>query len=209
MVQISRNYTPSCVLFVTQIFLMNSSVKNEFYFIHRKFVVLPPVKKDSLISILFLLIALMIYLIWRSESIVLNHLVGSIFSNNDFNDWRETISTRLPLNDLIIYSLPGGLWVFVSTVAFKDFYVLLKKLTFNLMFLPITISVVIELSQLLHLSNGTFDGWDILISLVFWVAALIICPPTEIKEEFFKSEQTSKKIWAIISLLILSLAHQI
>lgn len=167
------------------------------------------VKKESLFSSVFLLIALMIYLIWRSEAVLLNHLVGSIFSPQGFRDWRETISSRIPLNELIIYSLPGGLWVFVATIALKDFFIVLKKYTLNLMFLPLTIAIGLEFSQLLHLSNGTFDGWDILISLVFWVAALIICPPTEIKEDFFKSQQTSKKIWAIISLLILSLAHQL
>jgi hypothetical protein len=38
---------------------------------------------------------------------------------------------------------------------------------------------------------------------------LLVCPATEIKEEFFKSEQSSKKIWAIFTILILYLAHQI
>jgi hypothetical protein len=180
-----------------------------FCCLSRKFVILFPVKKELLVSSIFLLIALMIYLIWRSESILLNHLVGSVFSPQGFRDWRETISSRLPLNELIIYSLPGGLWVFVSTVALKDFFIVLKKYTLNLMFLPLTIAIGLEFSQLFHFSNGTFDGCDILLAIIFWVASLVICPPTEMKEEFFKSEHTSKKTWAIFSLLILSLAHQI
>ncbi len=166
-------------------------------------------KKESVISSVFLLIALMIYLIWRSESVLVNFLMGSLFSPEDFRDWRATISSRLPLNDLIIYSLPGGLWVFVSTVAFKDFFVVIRKNIINLMFLPLVIAIVLEVTQLIHLTNGVFDGWDVLLELIFWVASLLVCPATEIKEDFLKSEQSSKKIWAIFSLLILYLAHQI
>lgn len=151
----------------------------------------------------------MIYLIWRSESVLVNFLMGSLFSPEDFRDWRATISSRLPLNDLIIYSLPGGLWVFVSTVAFKDFFVIIRKNIINLMFLPLVIAIVLEVTQLIHLTNGVFDGWDVLLELIFWVASLLVCPATEIKEDFLKSEQSSKKIWAIFSLLILYLAHQI
>ncbi len=151
----------------------------------------------------------MIYLIWRSESVLVNFLMGSLFSPEDFRDWRATISSRLPLNDLIIYSLPGGLWVFVSTVAFKDFFVVIRKNIINLMFLPLVIAIVLEVTQLIHLTNGVFDGWDVLLELIFWVASLLVCPATEIKEDFLKSEQSSKKIWAIFSLLILYLAHQI
>ncbi len=166
-------------------------------------------KKESVISSVFLLIALMIYLIWRSESVLVNFLMGSLFSPEDFRDWRATISSRLPLNDLIIYSLPGGLWVFVSTVAFKDFFVVIRKNIINLMFLPLVMAIVLEVTQLIHLTNGVFDGWDVLLELIFWVASLLVCPATEIKEDFLKSEQSSKKIWAIFSLLILYLAHQI
>ncbi len=151
----------------------------------------------------------MIYLIWRSESVLVNFLMGSLFSPEDFRDWRATISSRLPLNDLIIYSLPGGLWVFVSTVAFKDFFVVIRKNIINLMFLPLVMAIVLEVTQLIHLTNGVFDGWDVLLELIFWVASLLVCPATEIKEDFLKSEQSSKKIWAIFSLLILYLAHQI
>ncbi len=166
-------------------------------------------KKESVISSVFLLIALMIYLIWRSESVLVNFLMGSLFSPEDFRDWRATISSRLPLNDFIIYSLPGGLWVFVSTVAFKDFFVVIRKNIINLMFLPLVMAIVLEVTQLIHLTNGVFDGWDVLLELIFWVASLLVCPATEIKEDFLKSEQSSKKIWAIFSLLILYLAHQI
>ncbi len=151
----------------------------------------------------------MIYLIWRSESVLVNFLMGSLFSPEDFRDWRATISSRLPLNDFIIYSLPGGLWVFVSTAAFKDFFVVIRKNIINLMFLPLVIAIVLEVTQLIHLTNGVFDGWDVLLELIFWVASLLVCPATEIKEDFLKSEQSSKKIWAIFSLLILYLAHQI
>jgi hypothetical protein len=77
------------------------------------------------------------------------------------------------------------------------------------MFLPLVIAIVLELTQLIHLTNGVFDGWDIILELIFWVASLLVCPATEIKEEFFKSEQSSKKIWAIFTILILYLAHQI
>ncbi len=151
----------------------------------------------------------MIYLIWRSESVLVNFLMGSLFSPEDFRDWRATISSRLPLNDFIIYSLPGGLWVFVSTAAFKDFFVVIRKNIINLMFLPLVMAIVLEVTQLIHLTNGVFDGWDVLLELIFWVASLLVCPATEIKEDFLKSEQSSKKIWAIFSLLILYLAHQI
>lgn len=178
-------------------------------FLNRTFGVVFSVKKESLLSFLFLFIALMIYIIWRSEDVLVNHLVTLIFSPQDFKVWRTAFAARMPLNDLMIYSLPGALWVFVSTVAFKDFYLIIKKYTFNLMFLPFFIALLLELTQLIHLTHGTFDGWDITLALLFWVASIVICPATEIKEDFLKTEQSSKRVRAIISILILYLAHQI
>jgi len=167
------------------------------------------VKKETLFSIIFLFIALMIYLIWRSENVLVNFLVSSTIGVEDFRDWRTAISARLLFPEWMIYSMPGGLWVFVSTMAFKDFFIDVKKATINLLFLPPIIALFLEITQLIHLTHGTFDGWDIILIFVFWVSSILICPASELKEDFRNSEQTSKKFWAIISVLILSLAHQI
>jgi len=83
------------------------------------------------------------------------------------------VTSALPLNDWLVFSLPGGLWVFCITITSGVFYVKVGERRLSLSFLPILLAVFMELSQLFGITNGRFDWMDIVFSGMFWVLALI------------------------------------
>lgn len=84
---------------------------------------------------------------------------------------KENIVRFLPLNEITIYSLPEGLWVFCITLTSKPYYVQLNNWRINCVFIPLIVCISLEIFQLLHLTNGRFDFNDIGMSAVFWLIA--------------------------------------
>lgn len=138
---------------------------------------------------------------------LVNKLLQLVVSGKELQEWKSVISARIPLNDFLIYSLPGSLWVFVATSASRDYFIRLKKLQFNLLFLPLVFNVCLEILQFLHITHGTFDWVDLLSGLIFWTASIIIIPASEIKDSFFQSDNGLKKMWVYFVYLIVYLAH--
>jgi len=124
----------------------------------------------SLIAIA-LLIGLFIYLFYRTEKTVVNELLMLFVSHDTFSEMRITITRAIPLNESIIYSLPGGLWVFCTTVLSRDLVIKFGDYKIPMVIIPILFAVGLEACQLIHLTNGTFDRWDIGFSVMFWLAA--------------------------------------
>lgn len=128
-------------------------------------------RKSNLLIILSLLVSLFIYLFYRTEKTVINTLSIHIFSIHNYIALRETITTLLPLNETVIYSLPEGLWVFCITLTSKSFYIQSFNRKIHCVFIPLIFCIGLELLQLLHLTNGRFDFLDIWISVSFWAIA--------------------------------------
>lgn len=164
-------------------------------------------KRELVLSALLLLISLCIYIIWRGNDILVNKLLQILVSSKELEDWKTSISSRMPLNNYLIYSLPGSLWTFVATSASRNFYVNVRKSQFNLLFLPIIFILILELLQLFHVTHGTFDWVDLVSGLVFWAASIVIIPASEIKDSFLDSQFNLKKIWVYFVFLIVYLAH--
>ncbi len=164
------------------------------------------VKKKYYLIALSLLISLFIYLFYRTEKTVITELFISIISFDAFVELQKTIIKILPLNERIIYSLPEGLWVFCITLTSKNLFLKIGSREINLIFAPLVFSIGLELFQLLHLTNGRFDFWDIGFSVLFWAIGNYLVS--------FKSTQqnllnpfTTRSFICILSYLIVYLAH--
>jgi hypothetical protein len=118
--------------------------------------------------VITLLICLFIYLFYRSEKTVVNELMILFLSLDTFSGLRGTISNAIPLNELIIFSLPGGLWVFCTTALAEGLYMKIGKYKLQLVCVPVLFAVSLEFCQLLNITHGTFDLWDIACYFVFW-----------------------------------------
>ena len=118
-----------------------------------------------------LLISLFVYLFYRTDKTVINELFISLVSFDMYEEWRQCVIYKLPLHDLMVYSLPEGLWVFSATLTSKYFHIRMVSMNVALVFTPLVFSIGLEFFQLLHLTNGRFDWWDIVLSVFFWAIA--------------------------------------
>jgi hypothetical protein len=124
----------------------------------------------SLIA-LALSVCLFIYLFYRSKKTVINELISVILSPDRYAQYRSSVAAAIPLNDPILFSLPGGLWVFCMTILSKDLYMKIGKQKIRIVVVPVLFAVGLEFFQLFHLTNGTFDFWDIGFYFFFWSLA--------------------------------------
>lgn len=115
-----------------------------------------------------LLFSLFIYSFYRSEKTLVNELIISILPFEIYNTIKTGITEALPLNKFMIFSLPGGLWIFCVTALAQDFYVRIKNHQIQFSLVPVLFAIGLEFAQLFHLTNGRFDIWDIVSYLVFW-----------------------------------------
>lgn len=124
-------------------------------------------KKYALYITIPLCISLIIYLFFRSEHIVVNQIMYDLVSH-------QTHRASFKLSDFLIYNLPQGFWVFSTTLISRNLYI--KK--FNLAFLPLIFSFYIEFIQYFHLTNGTFDFWDLFTATIGFLVAyfFVDCP---------------------------------
>jgi hypothetical protein len=116
-------------------------------------------------------ICLFIYLFYRSEKTVVNELLILISSRDTYAAIKIMIMRALPLNELIVFSLPGGLWIFCATALSQGFYMKVWNYKLQVGLAPILFAVGLEVFQLVHLTNGTFDLWDVASYLTGWLLA--------------------------------------
>lgn len=127
-------------------------------------------KRNTILIIISLLISLFIYLFYRTDRTLVNQLVIHLISFDTYVRLKASVAVALPLNDIIVYSLPEGFWVFCITLTSRHYYVRMMGRRMNCLYIPIIFSVVLELFQLLHITNGQFDLMDISVSFVFWLS---------------------------------------
>ena len=163
-------------------------------------------KKNYWLFILSLLCSLFIYLFYRTEKTVINQIFISIVSWDKFVEWRNHVTSTLPLNEHVIYSLPEGLWVFCITWASKFLFVEVYSHKINLLAVPLVFSIGLELFQLLHLTNGRFDFWDIGFSVAGWATAAYLIKHKSTRQNMLRPF-TTRSFICILSYLIVYLAH--
>lgn len=123
-------------------------------------------------SVIFALsVSLFIYLFYRSEKTVVNELMILLLSMDTYTAFKSSIINSMPLPDSIIFSLPGGLWIFCVTVLSQGFYMKIGDRRIQVVMVPILFAIGLEFCQLIHITNGRFDIWDILFYVLFWLLA--------------------------------------
>lgn len=163
-------------------------------------------KKKYFLIVICLLICLFIYLFYRTEKTVINKIFISVIPIDQFVELRKVVTNTLPLNEHIVYSLPEGLWVFCITLTSKSLYLNIRGCEIDLMFIPLIFSISLEILQLLHITNGRFDIWDIGFSLLFWATANYLIIDTRIKQSIVHPF-TTRGLICLLSYLIVYLAH--
>lgn len=104
-----------------------------------------------------LLIGSMIYILFRSESLLYNRLIGTVF--------HPIATPESVLEQIIVYSLPDGLWAMSYTMLIltirkkRDRTTLLWS-----MIIPI-IGFCSEIAQFYFIIPGTFDIFDLVMYL--------------------------------------------
>ena len=151
-----------------------------------------------------LLISLFIYLIYRTEYTLINQLF-SAFTPNELVFFQKIIRQSIPLPNLVIYSLPEGLWVIFVTQISKEFTFRFNQKTWNLTFLPLISAIGIEFVQYLHLTDGTYDPWDIMMVFLCWAIALLLIPPKRILIKT-NNQNIIKQLLLVSSYLIIVLS---
>ena len=154
-----------------------------------------------------LLISLFIYLFYRTEKTVVTDLLISIITKENYLLLKHSIVQKLPLNEYIIFSLPEGLWVFCITLTSKDIYLSHKDRMINFAFLPLIFSIGLEIFQLVELTNGRFDVFDILVSIFFWFVAYFVIDHQSTNKQHLFSSFNNKSVAFLASYAIVYLAH--
>ena len=150
--------------------------------------------------------SLFVYLFYRTEKTVINEIFISIVSFDNFVELRRCITGTLTLNEHIIYSLPEGLWVFCITLTSKFLFVKAGSREIDLHFVPLIFSIGLELFQLLHLTNGRFDFWDIGVSVLFWAIANYVIKYNNSRQNIL-NPFTGRSLICLLSYQIVYLAH--
>lgn len=102
------------------------------------------------------------------------HFAFDFLTLGNLDSLKSAIQSVAPLNDLLIYSIPEGLWVFSLTLLGSRIFVKIANKKIHFTHLAIIFALGLEACQFLHLTNGTFDVLDIIASLFFWTLALLL-----------------------------------
>lgn len=163
-------------------------------------------KRNFFFIFISLVISLFIYLFYRTDRTLVNQLAIHLFSAHNYTSLKIIIANALPLNDVIIYSLPEGLWVFCITLTSRQYYIMLLGSRIDCCYIPIVFAVGLELLQLLHITNGRFDLIDISMSISFWLLGTYIFDKRYQQQNILK-QMNLKTIACLSSYCIVYLAH--
>lgn len=153
-----------------------------------------------------MLISLFIYAFYRTDKTLINQFLIGLFSRERYTLLKAMVVSSFPLHDYFVYCLPEGLWIFCITVTSSFFHVRVHGRKWSLILIPLLVAPLMELCQLLHLTNGRFDIMDILFSTGFWLLGLLVTNNNTDKEPLFQSLNV-KTVCCVTSYLIVYLAH--
>lgn len=103
----------------------------------------------------------LVILFYRPENTYLNTLLLGV-STESFGQLRSWWQMELALPAFMVYSLPGGLWVFVLSLLGWRLYLA----GFHLFWLGLIFGLGFEFTQLFGITDGTYDVQDLLAVLI-------------------------------------------
>ncbi|MFQ3575251.1 MAG: hypothetical protein SNJ77_02335 [Cytophagales bacterium] len=121
------------------------------------------------LSLLVLLWALFTYLVFRSENTLVCILAKNFVSEYYFKVCRFWISEKISPHELVVFSMPGALWMFATCLISRKYHIMVKKLKIRLDLIPIFVIVYFEIMQKLGFLKGYFDWNDLVFALFFYV----------------------------------------
>lgn len=123
------------------------------------------------VIVLGLLAALFLYAFYRTTDTFVNRILITIFSRDSFHELRDVVTAKMPLPDWIVYSVPEALWVFCATLTSKNLYISIGRYSINCVYIPISFAFLWEVFQLVDITKGHCDFWDIILSSIAFVLA--------------------------------------
>jgi len=133
-------------------------------------------KRQIVISIFFLIIGILIYLLFRIDNLLIYKWVPIKQIYALFNPFGNILlKNNYTFLNILIYSLPSALWIFSGTL-------LICSIWSNKYFKQCCIWLIafyllafgFEIMQLFYPKYGTFDIFDIFFSIIFAIFALSI-----------------------------------
>ncbi|WP_394750956.1 hypothetical protein [Spongiimicrobium salis] len=163
-------------------------------------------KKQYFLIFFSLTVSLFIYVFFRTEKTVINAVFSTLITEENYIYLKQFIHGNIRLHPFIVYSLPEGLWVFAITLTSKNLFLKLGTFTLNGTYLPLYFAIGLELLQLVHITNGRFDYWDIVVSVFFWILACYGMQPLGPKQNIL-DQFHARSILCIFTYAIVYLAH--
>jgi hypothetical protein len=110
-----------------------------------------------------MLVSLFIYLLFRPQNVIVNRFIplslpvsSSLFRFHPY--------------DPLVYNLPGALWLYSFLSSFRN----LNFGFFKYSLIPLFVALTIELLQGLHITDGTFDWFDVLFYIAAWLFFIVL-----------------------------------
>lgn len=131
------------------------------------------------IATLALLTGGMLYLLFRSDKLLMFHAIDWIGLGQTVAAWRQSVSITLP--DWVVYCLPDALWS-AAYILVTDTILNANSIKTRLAVAAVIpfVGVASELLQAANLMPGTFDYFDILAYAIPYILyALIITKTTK------------------------------
>lgn len=153
-----------------------------------------------------LLVSLFIYLFYRTGHTLVNEIAAYLLTPPRYAHWRELVIAALPLPDIIVYSLPEGLWVFSITLTSRHLYLRMGAKRMHAVLVPLLFAGGLEVLQWLHVTNGRFDWLDLLATAGGWLAGYLLVPCQEEQVLLFDAGKLRRRL-CIASYAIVYLAH--
>ena len=127
-----------------------------------------------IISVLSLFSGILLYLIYRPTSLIMFKWIKHLGLYESVLNLRVYLKDYTP-PDFIIYNLPNGLWILsitllIHTIWIKNFNIIFKiylSLIFGLIIVPETL-------QFIKLIPGTFDIFDLMVNIIFFLIPFLI-----------------------------------
>ncbi len=128
-----------------------------------------------LFSLLPLLAGTLVYLGWRSDSLLVFRWLDLIEMTDLVARLRESTLAR-PLPPWVRYSLPDGLWVFAATNALGAVWAGGRDREARWwLFVPLGFALLSEVAQLTNRLSGTFSAGDVIAYITGGMLAALLC----------------------------------
>lgn len=143
-----------------------------------------------------LFLSFIIYAFYRSEHTVISVIFKYLLSETFYHHIRSFFS-GISLPDLVIYSFPQGLWVFSATLISRNIFIQVRKIKFDLSYMPLFFSIKLEMFQFLHITDGTFDVNDLCFAFFFWFLARTLFNPIHFDKVIVNKRLSTRTVYLI------------